>query len=153
MKKVTLYSDGACSGNPGPGGYGTVLVYGNRTRELSQGFNHTTNNRMELRGIIAGLQSLKEPCAVHVVTDSQYVVNAMTKGWARRWETGNWRKKDGPVLNPDLWQSLLQQAAVHRLTFEWIRGHNGHPMNERCDELAVYARTSGTRKKDTGYEG
>lgn len=140
MKEVTLYSDGACSGNPGPGGFGTILECNGATRELSRGYAHTTNNRMELLGIIEGLTALKEPCRVTVVTDSQYVVNAMTKGWARRWKENNWRRnRKERALNPDLWDRLLSLCTTHRVTFTWIRGHNGHTQNERCDQLAVAA--------------
>lgn len=153
MKNVTLYSDGACSGNPGPGGYGTILVFGGNERELAQGYRRTTNNRMELRGVIAGLEALKEPCTVKVVTDSQYVVNAMTKGWARTWRANNWKKKSGYALNPDLWTLLLDLSRKHHLTFEWIRGHNGHSMNERCDTLAVSACHSTNLLEDSGYGG
>ncbi len=140
MKEVTLYCDGACSGNPGPGGYGAVLEHDGRCRELSQGYAHTTNNRMELRGVIAGLESLKEPCRVRVVTDSQYVVNAMSQGWAAKWRANGWRRnKKEKALNPDLWERLLDLCARHTVTFAWVRGHAGHPMNERCDQLAVRA--------------
>lgn len=143
MKTITIFADGACSGNPGKGGFGTLIRYNDHTKTLSQGYLHTTNNRMELRGIIAGLQSLKEQCEVTVVTDSQYVVNAFTKGWLKSWKQKGWRKADkGPVQNVDLWKKLDALVAQHNVTFTWIRGHNGHTENELCDELAVAATAS-----------
>lgn len=138
MKEVLIFTDGACSGNPGPGGYGVILRYGDTEKELSGGERETTNNRMELRGVIAGLSALKEPCCVTVITDSQYVYNGITKGWAASWRKKGWRKNDGkPALNPDLWEELLSLIEKHKVKFEWVRGHNGHPENERCDALAV----------------
>lgn len=138
MKEVTIYSDGACSGNPGPGGWGTILDYKGKRKELSGGEEHTTNNRMELTAVIEGLKALKEPCRVKIITDSQYVFNGITLGWAASWRANNWRKKDKkPALNPELWDELLNLVAGHDVTFEWIKGHAGHPENERCDELAV----------------
>jgi ribonuclease HI len=149
MKHVTIYADGACSGNPGPGGYGTILVCGERARELSAGYAHTTNNRMELRAVIAGLEALKEPCEVRVVTDSQYVANAMSQGWAAQWRARGWRRNSGgKALNPDLWGHLLDLCDKHRVVFEWVRGHAGHPMNERCDELAVAASLGAALQPD-----
>ncbi len=138
MKEVTIYSDGACSGNPGPGGWGTILDYKGKRKELSGGDEHTTNNRMELTAVIEGLKALKEPCRVKIITDSQYVFNGITQGWAASWKANNWRKKDKkPALNPELWDELLGLVAKHDVTLEWIKGHAGHPENERCDELAV----------------
>lgn len=138
MKEVTIYSDGACSGNPGPGGWGTILDYKGKRKELSGGEEHTTNNRMELTAVIEGLKALKEPCRVKIITDSQYVFNGISLGWAASWKANNWRKKDKkPALNPELWDELLGLVAKHDVTFEWIKGHAGHPENERCDELAV----------------
>ena len=138
MKEVTIYSDGACSGNPGPGGWGTILDYKGKRKELSGGEEHTTNNRMELTAVIEGLKALKEPCRVRIITDSQYVFNGITQGWAASWKANNWRKKDKkPALNPELWDELLGLVAKHEVTLEWIKGHAGHPENERCDELAV----------------
>ncbi len=135
---VMLYSDGACKGNPGPGGYGTILVYKGREKELSGGEALTTNNRMELQGAIAGLKALRYPCKVTVVSDSKYLVDGMTKGWAKSWRARDWKKSDGkPALNPELWQELLELCAVHSVSFQWIKGHAGHPYNERCDRLAV----------------
>lgn len=138
---VTVYTDGACSGNPGPGGYGVVLLDGDgRRRELSQGYKHTTNNRMELRGVIAGLSALKRPCDVTLISDSEYVLNAITKGWLISWQKKGWRKADKkPVLNVDLWQELLPLLQEHNIEFKWTRGHSGNTENERCDELAVAA--------------
>jgi len=140
MKKITIYTDGACSGNPGPGGYGVILKYNSHEKELSGGFRRTTNNRMELMGAIAGLQVLKEPCEVTIVTDSQYLVNAIEKGWVLKWRAMGWmRNKKEKALNPDLWEKLLSVMEKHKVRFHWIRGHNGHPENERCDRLAVNA--------------
>jgi ribonuclease HI len=154
MKKIAIYADGACSGNPGPGGYGAILQYGESAKQLSQGFIRTTNNRMELRAVIAGLQALKEPCEVTVVTDSQYVVNGITQGWAKSWRANGWRKKDKkPALNPDLWQELLDSCEKHTVRFEWIRGHNGHPQNEMCDEMAVSAYHREGKIADQGFAG
>lgn len=139
-KQVTLYTDGACTGNPGPGGYGVILQFGKHRRELSGGYAHTTNNRMEMMAVIAGLQALKEPCRVRVVTDSEYVVNAMEKGWARSWRARGWRRRTGePALNADLWQQVLDLCERHQVSFQWVRGHAGHAENERCDRLAVEA--------------
>ena len=138
MKDVTIYTDGACSGNPGAGGWGTILSYNGREKELCGAEKQTTNNRMELTAVIEGLRALKEPCRVLVVTDSQYVVNGIEKGWAKSWKANGWRKKDKkPALNPDLWDELLVLLDKHEVRFQWIRGHDGHPQNERCDALAV----------------
>lgn len=138
MKHVDVYTDGACRGNPGPGGYGAVLVYGQREKELSGGEAHTTNNRMELRGVIAALSALKEPCEVTLTSDSRYVVEAVEKGWAVGWRKNGWRKADkSPAQNTDLWEELLELLERHRVTFVWVKGHAGHPYNERCDRLAT----------------
>ncbi len=153
MKKVTLYSDGACSGNPGPGGYGAVLVYGEHHKSLSKGYKHTTNNRMELLGVIEPMESLKEPCEVHAVTDSQYVANAINKGWIKNWVKKGWKtaaKK--PVKNQDLWNRLIKLMDKHSLTIEWVRGHDGHSMNESCNDLAVAAREGTNLAEDKGYD-
>ncbi len=137
---VEIYSDGACKGNPGPGGYGTVLVYKGKEKELSEGFAQTTNNRMELSGAIAGLQALRIPCKVILTSDSKYLVDGMTKGWAKSWRAKGWVKSDGKkALNPDLWEKLLCLTEIHEVRFVWIKGHAGHPYNERCDRLAVAA--------------
>lgn len=138
MKEVTVFTDGACSGNPGPGGWGAILRFGAYEKELSGGKASTTNNRMELSAVIAGLSALKEPCRVTVVTDSKYVYDGMTKGWAEGWRRRGWRRADGfPALNSDLWERLLDLAAKHDVSFCWVKGHSGHPENERCDRLAV----------------
>lgn len=141
MKFVELYSDGACSGNPGPGGWGAILRCDGREKELSGGEPHTTNNRMELTGVIEALSALKFPCKVKVITDSKYVVDGIEKGWAQGWKRRGWKKSDGkPALNSDLWEKLLELLAVHDVQFCWIKGHAGHPENERCDRLAVAQR-------------
>ena len=138
MKKVELFTDGACSGNPGPGGWGAILRYNGHEKELSGGEADTTNNRMELLAVIEGLQALKEPCEVTLTSDSQYVCNAISKGWAKSWKKNGWIKSDkSPAKNPELWDRLLDLLERHRVTVVWVRGHNGHPENERCDELAV----------------
>lgn len=140
MKSVTIFTDGACSGNPGPGGYGVILRYNGVEKELKGGFRNTTNNRMELMGAIKGLEALKEPCEVTIVTDSQYLVNAVEKGWAVKWKSRGWmRGKGEKALNPDLWDRLLTLLSKHKVHFEWVRGHQGHPENERCDRMAVEA--------------
>lgn len=140
MKKVDIYTDGACSGNPGPGGWGAILCYGGVEKEISGGEPHTTNNRMELLGVITALSMLKEPCEVTLYSDSQYVTNAMTRGWAHKWKAQGWmRTKKDPALNADLWEKLLNLCDVHKVDFVWVKGHNNHPMNERCDRLAVAA--------------
>lgn len=138
MKYVELFTDGACSGNPGPGGWGAVLRYEGHEKELCGGEKNTTNNRMELTAAIMGLSALKEPCKVRLVTDSKYVADGITKGWAESWRKNNWRKTDKkPALNPDLWEKLLNLIKTHDVTIEWVKGHAGHPENERCDRLAV----------------
>ena len=138
MKEVTLFTDGACSGNPGPGGWGAILRYGQREKEFSGGEKNTTNNRMELTAVIEGLKALKEPCRVRLVTDSRYVADGLDKGWAESWQKNGWRKADKkPALNSDLWETLLALVKIHTVTIEWVRGHAGHPENERCDALAV----------------
>ena len=140
MQEVQIYSDGACRGNPGPGGYGTILVSGTREKELSGGEAMTTNNRMELLGAIEGLRALRFPCKVTLTSDSRYLVDGITKGWAKKWQQNNWIKSDKkPALNPDLWEELLRLLEIHDVTFVWVRGHHGHPYNERCDRLAVAA--------------
>jgi len=138
---VTIYTDGACSGNPGPGGYGVVLIDSSgRRRELSEGFRNTTNNRMELLGVIAALEALKRPCDVTLFCDSQYVVKAIEEGWLKSWQKKGWRKADKkPVLNIDLWQRLLPLLDEHTIEFKWTKGHAGNLENERCDVLAVAA--------------
>ena len=141
MKFVEIYSDGACSGNPGPGGWGAILRCDGKEKELSGGEAHTTNNQMELTGVIQALSALKFPCKVKVTTDSKYVVDGITKGWAKGWRKRGWKKSDGkPALNPDLWGRLLELLEVHEVEFSWIKGHAGHAENERCDRLAVEQR-------------
>lgn len=138
MKKVEIYTDGACSGNPGAGGWGAVLIYRGHRKELSGYDPETTNNRMELTAVISALGALKEPCDVTLTTDSKYVCDGIEKGWARSWRARGWKKSDNkPALNSDLWQKLLDLSEIHRVRFVWIKGHAGHPENERCDSLAV----------------
>lgn len=139
--RVTIYTDGACSGNPGPGGYGAILMYGEHKKELSGGEALTTNNRMELMGVITALKALKRPCQVDLYTDSQYVVNGIEKGWAKRWQANGWmRNKKEKALNPELWQELLSLLEIHQVSFHWVKGHGDNPYNNRCDEIAVMER-------------
>ena len=141
MKEVELFTDGACSGNPGAGGWGAILRYKGKEKELSGGEKQTTNNRMELIAVIEGLKALKEPCQVHLVSDSQYVCNALKLGWAKKWRQNGWmRNKKEPALNPELWERLLELCEQHSVKVNWVKGHAGHPENERCDRLAVAAR-------------
>ena len=138
MKKLDIYTDGACSGNPGKGGWGAVLVYKGAEKEISGAEKQTTNNRMELTAVIKALQLLKEPCEVNLTTDSKYVCDAVNKGWVYGWKKKGWIKSDKkPALNVDLWEELLEQLKIHDVTFNWVKGHNGHAYNERCDKLAV----------------
>ena len=138
MKTVTLYSDGACSGNPGPGGWGCILEYQGTEKELSGGEEKTTNNRMELTAVIRGLEALKEPCIVELYSDSKYVIDALEKGWAWGWKKRGWVKSDKQsALNPDLWDRLLSLSQQHELRCHWVKGHAQNPKNNRCDELAV----------------
>lgn len=140
-KLVEVFSDGACSGNPGPGGWGAILRYKGSEKELSGGEKETTNNRMELMGVISALESLKEPCQVTVFTDSQYIANAFTQKWLENWQKNGWKTAGKKaVKNKELWERLLKQAEIHKLDWQWIRGHSGHPENERCDQLAVSQR-------------
>lgn len=138
MKKVDIYTDGACSGNPGPGGWGAVLCYNGKEREISGGENPTTNNRMELTAAISALAALKEPCAVTLYSDSKYLIDSVTKGWVYNWQKKGWKKSDGsPALNVDLWERLLLLLTYNKVEFVWVKGHADHPYNERCDRLAV----------------
>lgn len=138
MKRIELFTDGACSGNPGPGGWGAILRYNGVEKELSGGEANTTNNRMELSAVIYGLKALKEPCRVALYSDSQYVCNALKLGWAKKWRQNGWmRNKKEPALNPELWEELLQLCDIHEVEINWVKGHAGHPENERCDRLAV----------------
>lgn len=138
MKHVEIYTDGACSGNPGKGGWGAVLRYAGKEKELCGGEVETTNNRMELTAVIEALSALREPCAVTLTSDSKYVIDAITNGWVYSWKRDGWRRKDKkPALNVDLWEKLLPLLETHQVTFVWVKGHAGHPENERCDQLAV----------------
>ena len=149
MKTVEIYTDGACSGNPGPGGYGVILKSGTQQREISAGFKKTTNNRMEMRAVIEGLRLLKEPCQVTVYSDSRYLVDAVQKGWARRWQKNTWyRNVREKALNTDLWTELLALLDEHQVKFHWVRGHDGHPENERCDQMAVQATNGENLQND-----
>ena len=138
MKTVTLYTDGACSGNPGPGGWGAILCYGEHELSLSGGEAHTTNNRMELTAVIEGLKKLKEPCIVELYSDSKYVIDALSKGWAWGWKKKGWVKSDKkPALNPDLWDVLLALVQTHEVHYHWVKGHADNAYNNRCDAMAV----------------
>jgi ribonuclease HI len=149
---VTIWSDGACLGNPGPGGYGTVLLSGKHRKELSAGYCRTTNNRMELLGAIVGLEALTRPCTITLWSDSQYVIHAMTKGWLDGWQKKGWRTASKePVKNRDLWERLLRAIGEHDIDWQWVRGHTGVPENERCDQLAMAAASGGGLAEDTGY--
>ncbi|WP_087064795.1 ribonuclease HI [Intestinibacillus massiliensis] len=140
MKKVTIYTDGACSGNPGPGGWGAILQYGAHEKELSGGDPQTTNNKMELTGVIEALRLLKEPCEVDLYSDSKYVIDGITKGWAKGWKARGWKKADKtPAKNPEFWDALLGLLDYHTVRFHWVKGHADNPKNNRCDELAVAA--------------
>lgn len=153
MKSVTIYTDGACSGNPGRGGYGVLLESGRHTLELAQGYTRTTNNRMELLAAIVALEVLKEPCVVELHSDSRYVVDAMSKHWIRGWKAKGWKTSGGgPVKNKDLWLRLCEAMAPHRVSWHWVRGHAGHPKNERCDQLAVAASRKPGLLEDVGFE-
>ena len=138
MKTVEIYTDGACSGNPGPGGWGAILSYNGHELEISGGEANTTNNRMELTAVIRALEKLKEPCVVELYSDSKYVIDALEKGWAWGWRKKNWVKSDRqPALNPDLWEVLLNLTTRHEMRYHWVKGHAANPKNERCDALAV----------------
>jgi ribonuclease HI len=153
VKQVEIFTDGACRRNPGPGGYGVVLVHDSGRREISAGFRLTTNNRMEILAAIAGLEALKEPCRVRLYSDSQYLVNAIEKGWAARWRANGWmRNRREPAVNPDLWERLLELCRMHQVQFLWVRGHAGHPENERCDRLATAAADGTDLAVDEAYE-
>ena len=147
-----MYTDGACLGNPGPGGYGVILLYQGHKRELSGGYRKTTNNRMEIMAAIVGLEALKERCEVTLYSDSEYLVNAMSKGWIQRWRANGWkRNKREKVLNPDLWERLLRLCELHEVQFSWVKGHGGTPENVRCDQLAVQAAQQPDLPVDEGY--
>jgi ribonuclease HI len=152
VKHVTIYTDGACLGNPGPGGYGVILLYEGRERELSGGYRKTTNNRMEITAAIIGLEALKEKCSVMLYSDSEYLVKAMSKGWIQRWRANGWkRNKREQVLNPDLWKRLLQLCEYHDVQFSWVKGHADSLENIRCDELAMQAAKQPNLPVDEGY--
>lgn len=155
MKQVTAWTDGACSGNPGPGGYGVVLRWNGHRKELARGYRRTTNNRMEILAVIAAIESLTEPCRVTIHSDSQYVVNAIRQGWARKWRSNGWmRNKKEEAVNPDLWERLLRllDGAGHQVDLLWLRGHSGDEENERADQLAVAALRGSDLAIDEPYE-
>ncbi len=153
MSKVSIYTDGACSGNPGPGGYGIIMKSGAHLKELAQGYRRTTNNRMELMAVIAALEILKRPCEVTLYSDSRYVVDSIEKGWAKSWKARGWRKADKqPAINADLWARALIVLEKHKVQLKWVRGHASCAENNRCDELAVAASKSPNRLVDDGYE-
>ena len=155
--KVEIFTDGSSRGNPGPGGFGAILRYTDpkgqvHTKEVSRGYEETTNNRMELMGAIAALEELLRPCEVVLTSDSRYLIDSVEKGWVTSWQKKGWKKSDGkPALNVDLWQRLLDLLQVHRVTFRWVEGHAGHPENERCDHLATQAADKGPYLVDHGY--
>jgi len=153
LKSVTIYTDGGCLGNPGPGGYGVVLLYGQKRREMSGGFRLTTNNRMEIMAAIVGLETLRYRCHVTIYTDSQYLVRSITQGWAARWRANGWKRNAKErAVNPDLWERLLDLCAQHDVHFEWVKGHAGNPENECCDRLSVQATKGKDLPVDLGYE-
>ncbi len=150
MKKVEIYTDGACKGNPGAGGYGTILVYNGVEKELTGGYVETTNNRMELMAVIVGLKALKEPCEVTLYSDSKYLVDSISKGWVYGWRNKGWKKSDGSqALNVDLWKEILLLNDKHKVNYIWVKGHAGHDYNERCDALAVL---SAEKAKELGKD-
>lgn len=154
MRIVQIYTDGACSGNPGPGGLGVVLLHGSARKEISKGFELTTNNRMEMLAAIEGLKALKEPCVVRLYSDSKYLVDAINKGWVAKWQENNWmRNKKDPALNIDLWQGLLALLKIHQVEFIWVKGHAENEENNRCDHLAREAIIANNRQIDHGYIG
>lgn len=153
MKKLTIYTDGACSGNPGPGGYGVVLLYNGNRKELSGGYRKTTNNRMEIMAVICGLEALTEPCEIELYTDSKYVVDSIEKGWVKKWKSQNWmRTNKDRALNVDLWKTVLTLLEKHSVKFYWVKGHAQNRENNRCDELAREAIGSDFVKNDENYE-
>lgn len=154
LKSVEIYTDGACLGNPGPGGYGVILIHDHHRKELSGGFRLTTNSRMELFAAIVGLSALKQPCRVILYSDSQYLVKSIMDGYVKRWEANGWkRNKKEFVQNADLWHQLMDLCRKHQVSFEWIPGHSGLPENERCDTLSVQAASKPNLPPDEGYEG
>ncbi len=155
MKKVDIYTDGACSGNPGRGGFGAILMYGKYRKECSGGFAQTTNNRMEIYAAIVALEALREPCEVTLFSDSKYLVDAVSKHWLSAWSRRDWKRQNNdPVLNVDLWQKLMSLLATHKVTFRWVKGHAENEFNNRCDELARNAICAGGElPEDTGFSG
>ena len=154
MKAVKIYTDGGCLGNPGPGGYAAILIYGEHKKEISGGYKLTTNNRMELMACIKGLEALKYPCEVTITSDSKYVVDGISKGWAKNWQKNNWmRSNKEKAENIDLWEKLLSLSGYHITHFVWVRGHDGHEENERCDQLAKEAASGEHLEIDLGYKG
>lgn len=153
MKQVEVYTDGSCLGNPGPGGYGAVLIFGKHRKELAGGYQNTTNNRMELLAAIKALEALTETCEVTLTTDSQYVKNGINQ-WIHNWRRNGWKTSDKkPVKNVDLWQALDEQVGRHKVSWKWVKGHSGHPENERCDDLAREAAESDNLNVDSGFAG
>ena len=153
MKEVTIYTDGACSGNPGKGGFGVILNYMGRIKEISEGFECTTNNRMEIMAALTGLNALKEPCKVILYSDSKYLVDSVNLGWIEKWRANGWkRNKSEKAKNIDLLMRLCAQLETHKVTFCWVKGHDGHPENERCDTLATTAAKAANLKDDNGYD-
>ncbi len=153
LKSVCIYTDGACLGNPGPGGYGVVLLHGAKRREISGGFRRTTNNRMEILAAIVGLESLRYRCTVTIFTDSKYLEQSITQGWAAKWRANGWRRNPREkAINPDLWARLLDLCAQHEVQIKWVKGHAGNVENEACDRLSVAAAESKDLPADTGYE-
>ncbi len=153
MKEVTIYTDGSSRGNPGPGGYGTLLIYQGQTKELSGGFAKTTNNRMEILAALAGLEALKEPCSVTVISDSKYLVDTMDKGWIHGWKKKNWsRGSKKPLKNVDLWKRISKAVEGHQVSWRWVKGHAGQKENERCDELATNAADQRNNPVDEGFQ-
>ena len=151
--EITIYTDGACSGNPGPGGYGIIILSDKKRQELSGGYKLTTNNRMELMAVIVGLEQLEIPSIVNLYTDSKYIVDAVTKGWAKRWRANSWKRNEiDKAMNPDLWEKLLDLCDKHQVEFYWVRGHSGNIENERCDKLAVKASQKLDLPSDLGYK-
>jgi ribonuclease HI len=154
LKNIEIYTDGACDPNPGgPGGYGAVLIYNGKQKEISGGFCSTTNNRMEIYAAIKGLEALKTACNVTLYSDSKYLVNAMTEGWVKRWKENSWwRNKQEKAVNTDLWEKLLSLCEIHKVEFKWVKGHDGNPLNEKCDYLSVTALKQKDLPVDEGYE-
>ena len=154
LKKVDIYTDGGALGNPGRGGYAAILVHGGHKKEISGGYQHTTNNRMEMTACIKALEMLKYPCKITLYSDSKYLVDGVTKGWAKRWRSNGWkRNKKDMAENIDLWQKLLELIEPHDIEFQWVKGHSGHPENERCDELVKLAAGQDSLPEDEGYKG